>query len=909
MGVEVQLFGPPRALVDGRPLEVDTRKAIALLALLAMSEAPVSRDVLAATLWPERDREHARGALRRTLSVLRAGVGGDALTVDRAVVGLVPDAADIDVVRFRSYMHSGDLDAAVEIPRGDFLEGFWLRDAPSFDDWQIATAESLRRELADALAALVDDRLSRGRAADAVDAAERLVALDPLQETWQRALMNAYATAGRRAEAIRQYRECVALLERELGVAPLPETTALFESVIEGRGAPAPRPHEPAPAAPEPPFVGRDDDLDAVLDAVDAAAEGGRFIVVEGEAGIGKTRLVDEAARIVRQAGRPVLVARAHEDEGGLSFNLVVEALRGALSADAEWVARLNDIDAAECGRLLPEILQQRPEVPAPAQLEGPGAQARLLAAIADALVAAVEHDRAGVLILDDLHWGDPSSIDAVSYLLRRVTERRVCVVATWRREALSAGHRLRRLLAESRRTGTAEIVKLGRLARADVAEMAAAVGLDDPTAERIYDESEGLPFFVVEHLAAYVSGAPDTGTVEAVLAARVGSLEELDGQILAAAAVIGRSFDPELVREAAGRGEEEAVVALEHLTARGLIREVDQDGRYDFVHERLRSFVLSHTALARRRLLHRRVAEALGRHAGAPDALIGLHYEHAGRSDDAARAYVAAGDAARSLFANQEAIEHYERAVALGAEDPATVHEALGDLTTLTGRYDHAVSHYDAAAELGAPLAVLEHKIGRVRNRLGEWDPARSHFRRAYDATEDQVLRAHILVDGSLAAHHAGDDASAEAHALEALDLAEQAGDAAATARAHNVLGILSADDADSARGHLEHALALSEELEDPAPAVAALNNLALVQRAEGLLEDALDLTEQALARCVRHGDRHRAAALHSNAADCLHALGRAGEAVDHLKIAARLFADVGDEELRPEIWKTVVW
>ena len=909
MTVKIELLGPPRAVVDGRPLEVDTRKAVALLALLAMGEGPLSRDVIAAMLWPERDRDHARGALRRTLSVLRAGLGDGVLDVDRSAIGLVPGACDIDVSRFRAHLGAGELDAAADIHRGEFLDGFSLRDSPAFDDWQVATGEALRRELAESLLGLVDDHLEHGRTEDAVAAAERLVGLDPLQETWQRVLMKAYARAGRRAEAIRQYRACVALLDRELGVAPLAETTALFESIVEGRGAPAPPAPEPAATAPEPPFVGRDDDLDAVLEAVDAAADGGRFVVVEGEAGIGKTRLVDEAARVVRGAGRPVLVARAHEDEGALSFNLVVEALRRALAGDGEWVDRLDSIDAAECGRLLPEILLRRPEVRPPAPLDGPGAQARLLAAIADALVAAVEHERAGVLILDDLHWADPSSIDAITYLVRRIAERRVCVVAAWRPEGVSGGHRLRRLLAESWRAGSARVIRLDRLGPSDVAAMAAAVGVDDAAAASIYDDSEGVPFFVVEHLAARVSGAPDTGTVEAVLGARVGSLEELDGQILAAAAVIGRSFEPELVREAAGRGEEEAVAALEHLTARGLIREVDPEGRYDFIHERLRSFVLDHTALARRRLLHRRVAEALERRPGAPAALIGLHYEHAGRAEDAARAYAAAGHAARALFANEEAIEHLERALALGTDDPAGVHEALGDLTTLTGRYDRAVDHYDAALGLGAPPGALEHKIGRVRHRLGEWDLARSHFRSAYEAADDPVLRAHVLADTSLAAHHAGDGASAEAHALEALHLAEGAHDAAATARAHNILGILSADDLDSARGHLEHALALSDELDDPAPAVAALNNLALVQRAGGLLEDALDLTEQALARCVRHGDRHRAAALHSNAADCLHALGRADEAVDHLKVAARLFADVGDEELRPEIWKTVVW
>ena len=910
MAVEVALFGPPRVLVDGRPLEVDTRKAVALLAYLCLAEhGRASRDALAAILWPERDREHARGALRRTLSVLRGGLGANRLEVDRSNVALVLEEFDVDVARFRALAREAPEEAAA-VASGEFLEGFSLRDSPDFEDWQLATADALRRDLSTVLVAVIE--ASGDRPAAAVEAAERLVALDPLQERAQRMLIDAYARAGDRAAAIRQYRAFAALLDRELGVAPLPETTAFFEAIVQGRGVrPAVEP-EPVPAPlPSLPFVGRDEDVDIILAAVDEAAEGGRFVVVEGEAGIGKSRLVEEAADVVRRAGRIVLTSRAHQDEAVLSFNLVVETLRLALRHDDVWLTGLSAAAASECGRILPEIALARPDAPPPAPLEGPGAQARLFDAIGEALALAVGGPKPGLVVFDDLQWADPSSLDAITYLVRRLEEHPVCVVAVWRSDEVPSGHRLRRLLGDARRAGSATHLQLDRLRAEDVALLTGAAGLDAHQSQRIYKDSEGLPLFVVEHLAAHASGAPDADTVDAVIAARLQPLEELERQIAAAAAVLGRSFDPDLVRHVAGRGEEEVVVALERLTARGIVRELVDDGRYDFSHDRIRTHVHEHTALARRRLLHRRAAEALARGPGAPgrSASVALHYEQAGRDAEAAEAYVAAGDAARSLFANEEAIRNYERALGLGAPELARVHEALGDLNTLVGRYDKALSHYDAAAGHGAPPARIEHKIGRVRLRLGDYDLARSHFGIALDVAADASLRAHILTDSGLAAHHANDRRAAADDARRALELAEEAGDIEATARAHNVLGILAGDDRDTARRHLEQALALADDLDDPAPAVAALNNLALVQRAEGHVEDALALTEQALARCLRHGDLHRAAALHNNAADCLHALGRRDEALDHLKKAASLFARVGDEELRPAIWKLVDW
>jgi DNA-binding SARP family transcriptional activator len=239
------LLGPPRIERDGQPIELDTRKAIALVAYLAVTGQPQGRDRIAAMLWPDADTERARGALRRTLSTLRTGLGGDELRSDGLRITLDAGAIEVDVRKFRSLVAEGRLEEAVSAYTGDFLSGFTVRDSLEFDEWQAARTEELRRELGGALERLAQDDRDLARA---ISHARRWLALDPLHEPAHRALMRLHARAGDRAAALVQYRECVRALDRELGVAPLPETTALARAIERGEA-------EPQLAAPSAPTV------------------------------------------------------------------------------------------------------------------------------------------------------------------------------------------------------------------------------------------------------------------------------------------------------------------------------------------------------------------------------------------------------------------------------------------------------------------------------------------------------------------------------------------------------------------------------------------------------------------------------------------------------------------------------
>jgi DNA-binding SARP family transcriptional activator/predicted ATPase len=946
MALVVTLLGSPRVEREGERVAFDTRKATALLAHLALSDRPRSRDALCALLWPDHDPDRARGALRRTLSTLRGAVGeewidtaGDSIALKRG------PGFELDVARFRDLAADGAslerLRDAVALFSGEFLEGFSLRDSPDFDDWQSAEGDTLRRELASALRRLVQLLAARSEYERAVPHARRWLEVDPLHEPAHRELIRLYAWSGDRAAALEQYRNCVRTLSQELGVAPLDETARLYEQVNDGslvppqKAAPvvaAPmKPVEAAEAPPELPLVGRAAALSTLLAAHTGARPDGALAVIEGEAGIGKTRLANELAHRARAGGAVVLAARCHDDEAGLPYGPVAELLREA-ARDAKgdsWPAALPAQRIADASLLLPELAELRKDLPDPLPLDGPGAQVRLVEGVAAVISAACEGSQPGLVILDDVHAGDEATIDAISYLARRLSARPLLLVIAWRSEAVPPGHRLRRLAADLVREGRAAIVSPARLDEDEVATLLQASQQSDaPTelARRVYLESEGLPLFVAEYLAALRAGGGDPAEaalpteVRSVLDARLGALGDVARQVLGAAAAIGRSFDVDTVRHASGRSDEETVGALEELVAQGVVREAPgAEPVYDFSHQKLRALVYEQTGLARRRLLHERAAAALSRRRPGAEsaALVAQHLRLAGDHAGAAARYRLAAEHASSLHAHADALEHLEAALALGDPDPAGVHERIGDLRTLRGDYGGALASYEIAASQceKSALATIEHKLGDVHHRRGEWELAEARFLAALEAApaKDRGQRARIQADLALTLHHAGSAERAETLAREALTLAVTAADRRAQAQAHNMLGVLArkAGEPQAALVHLERSLALAQELPAEPAQAAALNNLALVRRDAGELRDALALTESALALCAAYGDRHREAALENNLADLHHAAGNEDDAMVHLKRAVAIFTEVGaDEATRlPEIWKLVSW
>ena len=934
MAVEVALLGPPRVQRDGEPVRFDTRKAVALLAHLALADGPRSRQALCELLWPRHDPDRARGTLRRTLSTLRRSIGSEWIETPGDAVALTNmPGLELDVARFRALAVDGSspesLGEAVELYVGDFLEGFALRDSPEFDHWQMGEADALRRELSAALRRLVEDYSGSGRADRALVYAQRWVEVEPLHEPAHRELIRLYAWRDDRGAALAQYRQCVRMLSQELGVGPVQETTALFEQISEGTLRPPsiPKPTGRRRAASRSfglPLVGRADEVDVLLLAHRAAAESGVLAVVEGEAGIGKSRVCAAFVTTAEGRGAAVLSARCHEDEAGLPYAPVVGLLGRALASPEGWAESLSPQRVADASLLLPELVTVREGVPKPQSLSLPGAQIRLLDAVGAVLEAAVAGAVPGVLFLDDVHAADEATLELLAYLARRLADRPLLLLLSWRTEAVPPGHRLRRLPTELARDDGGYTLRLGRLGEADVAELvhAARPAASSELERWVYRQSEGLPLFVAEYVAALQGGQDVEGEdvpseIRSLVGARVAALDAVAAQVLGAAAAIGRSFGFDAVLAASGRSDDETIDALEHLVAQGLVRQVDKDEpEYDFSHQKVRELVYEEISPARRRLLHRRIAASTPR-TGEAAAVAAQHLRLAGASREASEQYRLAAEHAASLLAHADALAHLEKALALEPDDPHALHERIGDLRTLVGDYAGALASYEQAAaeSVDGALAAVEEKLAGVHERRGEWKRSEARLAAALDAAPAEAggLRARIVADLALTLHHAGRSAEAAARAGEARELAEAAVDTRALAQAHNMLGVLarSAGRIESARQELSRSLELAEQLAEAPARVAALNNLALVERDAGELARALELTGGALELCAAYGDRHREAALENNLADLHHAAGREDESMAHLKRAVMIFAEVGaDEATRlPEIWKLVSW
>jgi predicted ATPase len=424
--LKLLFLGSPYIERDGEAIELTSRKEVALLAYLAATgpSTSYSRDALCTLLWPDYDQRRARTYLRQTLWLLNRALGKEWLEISREYISLNP-AADIwlDVTEFQRRIAAttthghptnevcadclASLTGAVELYRGDFLAGFTLPDAPHFDEWQFFQAESLRQVMASALDSLVQSHSVQGDTGCevAIPYARRRLALDPLHEPSQRQLMQLYAWTGQQAAAVRQYQECVRLLEEELGISPDEETTQLYEAIkarkivdsglkmvdngarVEDRPpssiSHASRPSAlplpsflssaPQPSGPRAPFVARERELAALSAALETTRVGrGQILFVIGGAGRGKTMLVQEFAHRAQAADTELMMVsgqcNAHTGLGDpyLPFREALNMLTGEL--ETRWAAGL--ITRQQAKRLwqlmpvsLPALIEHAPDL------------------------------------------------------------------------------------------------------------------------------------------------------------------------------------------------------------------------------------------------------------------------------------------------------------------------------------------------------------------------------------------------------------------------------------------------------------------------------------------------------------------------------------------------------------------
>ncbi|MFN2233663.1 MAG: AAA family ATPase, partial [Anaerolineales bacterium] len=875
----------------------------------------------------------------------------------------------------RSHGHAEDqtcprclapLQKAAALYQDDFMAGFSLRDTAGFDDWQFFETDRLRREFAAVLERLVAIQETQDDFSSAIEDARRWLNLDPLNETAHRALITLYAKSDQRNAALRQYRQCVRILDQELGVPPLEETTHLYEVVKENRLekqvdgdsylaniSPAVNPQvsdQGSLVVDLPLLVGRTTEWETLAGLYGMIRKDGVFAALTGEAGIGKTLLAQDFLTHLKNRGAITLSARAYEGESNLAYGPIVDLLRQAIHQDMEqeWWQNLNPRWMNETALLIPEVYGLVPNLVPLQPSDGPGAQSRFYEGICQTLVALVAGSTPGAILLDNLEWADESTLDLLAYLVRRLQGRPVFLLSAWRVDERLVESRLEQILTDAVQQGYGVHLPLESLSLQGSHQLIERYEPADqpfPPAfkAQLVAESGGLPYFLVEYLQAALAGEIST-TLDAgklplpaglrgMLQTRLASLSAASLQILQAAAVIGRTFESDLLQSTSGRTEDEIIQGIEDLLARGLIREIPVQStfsrsatNFDFKYDSVRALVLEEISLIRLRLLHRRVAEALSEYIRfdppyALDGQIAYHFQQAGLLDQAAEKYFKAGQAARTVHANTDALSHFQTALALGYPQKSQVMVDLGDLYMLQGDYPQAIQQYEAAAAFSAAdlLPAIEQKIGHVYLRRGLWEQAACHFEAAlFDLAalppeHQKSFEAEIRSDWSLACYREGKMDQSIFLAQKALAMAELSGAPLPLAQVHNLLGVLARADQKTklALKHLSKSLDFARKLENPSAQIAALNNLALAQADRGDYPLAIATLQDALKACLTLGDRHLEAALRNNLADTLRADGQEESAMVQLKQAVAIFADIGQnvEDLEPEIWKLVEW
>jgi DNA-binding SARP family transcriptional activator len=911
--LEIKLLGQPDVSVSGRPVVVDTRKAIALLAYLVV-EKSASRDTLSGLFWAEASQERARATLRRTLSALRGATGSDLIEADRNLVTLVGEvSSDLDILGKEldaTSEHGHDrrdvcdrciphLQRATDLYRGDFLEGFSVKASPEFDDWVRSVAESTRIRIGEAFHRLGTALAAAGEYPAAVNAVTQWIELDALHEPAHRFLMLLHAWAGDRPGAIEAYRNCVTVLDQELGVAPLEETTELYEAILDEDLPPAPgaprrvKAEIPARRQAQPDLIDRESELEQLHEALRSSmARGGLVFAMTGAPWMGKTRLLEELASFAH-GDRDVLIGRAFRMEQSLPYGVATQVLGGATAHVDALRDEIPEWAMNELGRLAPGF--------APAADETPDrfGELRLLEGI-HTVLSILARERPILIILDDAQWMDTSSAALFSYLARRISEMPVAMVVAARTE-----EELLPAVAEMM-TAADQSVAIRPLT---VQHLIPLVGGDENAARRLREKTGGVPLLVNEALTSDGDSLPSTPGMARYMEARLLEIGDLGRQILTAAAALNGICDATLLRETSGRSEEEVVEAVEELVAAGLLREIPESDGLSFTLDALERVTYETTSMVRRRLLHRRAARALSERPYARSdarlaAAVAGQYRAAG-DPNAASWYHLAGDLARSVFANPSAVQFYEMALALDDPDIEGARLALGELAMAAGDYDRARRELTLAASHAGPgsIGVIEHRTGEVERLLGRFDDAEEHFQRSI---ENHPAPAAVLADWALLGYRTGDGTKAATMADRARDAAEKEDDPAQMSRVRNILAVVTPNH-EEALEHVEEAIRLAGD--DDLLRMAALNNKALLLSENGDIGRSTALVEEAIGIAERTGHRHREAALWSHMADLQHRAGREDDAHQSLTTAVSLFADIDSGALEPELWLLSRW
>jgi DNA-binding SARP family transcriptional activator len=626
-------LGPVELSVDGgpAPAELLWRKHVALLVYLARSpRRGRSREHLIGLLWGDRTEAAARHSLSEALRVIRRHAGEGSVDVAVGQVRLGPGSMQLDVDRLEELAAAGDWAAAAELVSGEFLEGFALPEASEFEDWLAAERELWRRRGVEVLVNCAEAHAQVGKAEEALGFSGRALALQPTSESALRCALRCRSLAGDRAGALALFDRFQSRLADEMGVEPSEETRSLMERVRRERvpHSEAQRPETHGMPVVRPPLEGRGPELQRLLEMAAGSARGRRavLLVLEGDAGMGKTRLLDELLSRLRLDGISVAASRAVEADRAEPWSGVLALARGGL-LEAPGVGAGPPAALAAFAGVLPEWAERFRG----ASRAAPHPLGR---ALAEALRAAVE-DQPVAIAVDDAQWLDQDSALSLGAVLRDLAAATLTLVLA------STPYPPRPELDELRsrigREIEGETVRLRALDRAALRHLAERIlpGYNpvaiDRVVRRVATDSAGLPLLAVELLRAVALGL-DLGTIsgtwpeplrtldqslpgqlpDAVVAAiRIGvrRLSPPAQRVLAVTAVLGDLVSPAVLERVLSLEAEDVARALDELEWHSWL--VAEPRGYSFVARIVRQIVQRDIVTPGQR---RRVLEAVDR-------------------------------------------------------------------------------------------------------------------------------------------------------------------------------------------------------------------------------------------------------------------------------------------------------
>lgn len=717
--VRLQILGPLRVWRDGAEVAAGPPQQTLLLAvLLARAGRPTSTSELIDLLWGDNAPASALnviqkyiGALRRVLEPQLASRGTGSFLQRRGNSYLFTAAPGmLDLVDFREHVHAARADLTRQHHRtalDHYVQALGLWRGPAGNgiaDGTSATTvfAALDEEFYDACTAAGECAVSSGVPERVLPAVQLAASMAPFHEPVQAGLIDVLGAAGRQAEALAVFRTVRGRLADELGIDPGPGLEEAQRRVLA-----KPTPPAPPPASPEPPtgLVGRVEELAVLRHTVETAAAGATAIgIVEGEPGVGKTRLLEEAAAVAGRRDALVVWGSCLEGDGTPSMWPWEQALGSIVNvlpapAREKWLA-------SELAILL------TPQDTADRTVPDGNAQFRLFEQVV-ALIGQASAEQPTVLILDDLQWADVASLRLFSHLAARLPPRTAIIGALRDRAPTLATDLAQVLAAASRRPGHRRL-RLGPLGLGDVTALVhreTGHDLGDAVVRAIHDRTSGNPFFVRElsrllheagpHDAAASTGVPST--VRDVVRDRMAGLDDRARDLLHVAALIGRTIDLRLLSSAAGVGVADCLRRLEPVQALGLLEpRPDDPSSLTFTHDLVRESVSETTTQQQIGWLHLRVADALERIHGGDEAIaerLAYHLWAAGPLAEPARTAAALIQAGRRA-ANKLAFEAANRQLRSAAQVTRAcgLHELELSALTLLAIVVRRESGYDAS-------------------------------------------------------------------------------------------------------------------------------------------------------------------------------------------------------------------